>query len=33
MILGRLVAREALNKQFDHAMQFLRDHLTIIHIK
>lgn len=33
MILGRLVAREALNEQFDHAMQFLRDHLTVIHIK
>jgi hypothetical protein len=33
MILGRLVAREALNEQFDHAMQFLRDHLIVVHVK
>jgi len=33
MILGGLVARIALNQQFDHPMQFLRDHLTIVHIK
>ena len=33
MILGGLVAREALNQQFDHAMQFLRDHVTVIHVK
>lgn len=33
MILGRLVAREALNQQFDEAMQFLRDHLIVVHVK
>jgi hypothetical protein len=33
MILGGLVAREALNQQFDHAMRFLRDHVTVIHVK
>lgn len=33
MVLGGLVAREALNQQFDHAMQFLRDHVQVIHVK
>ena len=33
MILGGLVARHALDEQFGYPMKFLRDHLTIIHIK
>ena len=32
MILGGIVAREALNEQFGHPMEFLRTHLTIIRI-
>lgn len=33
MILGGLVARQALNDQFEDAMRFLRDHVTVIHVK
>ncbi len=33
MILGRLVAREALNEQFDHAMKFLGDRLVFVFVK
>lgn len=33
MILGGLVARQALNEQFDDAMRFLRDHVRVIHVK
>lgn len=33
MILGGFVARQALDEQFGHPMKFLRDHLTIIHIR
>jgi hypothetical protein len=32
MILGGLVAREALNEKFGHPMEFLRTHFTIIRI-
>lgn len=32
MILGGLVARQALDEQFGHPMEFLRTHLTIIRI-
>jgi hypothetical protein len=32
MILGGIVAREVLNEQFGHPMEFLRTHLTIIRI-